>query len=255
MRSSRIIRSIAATAAFGLVAMPGLAAAASNTLVSYASSWRVLDNGTDQTPAALPSATHFAAPTYVESAAWRTETVQSGKVLGYGDNTRASFPTQTPNLFFSPTNALPNTNKYITTYFRQSFTVADASAVSALVLHVRRDDGIIVFVNGTEVARDNMPAGAYTSTTFASSIIDSAAEYAEQTINIPTTSLVTGQNLIAIELHQRDGTSSDITFAAELVATTLDAQIPEAPVTVLLSLGGVAVLGAATVVTRRRAAA
>ncbi len=251
MRTSRIVRSIAATAALGLIAMPGLAAAASNTLVAYESSWRVLDNGTDQTPAALPSATHFASTSYVESATWRTETVQSGKVLGYGDNGRASFPTQTPNLSFGPTS----TAKYITTYFRQSFTVADAAAVSALVLHVRRDDGVVVFVNGTEVARDNMPAGAYTSTTFSSSIVDSANEYAEQTINIPTTSLVTGQNLIAIELHQRDGTSSDITFAAELVATTLDAQIPEAPFTVMLSLGGVAILGAATIVKRRNAAA
>lgn len=229
---------------------PAIAAAATNvTLVPYASTWRVLDNGTNQTPAALPSATHFASGLYVESGDWRSETIQTNKVLGYGDNSRVNFPTQTPNLSFGPSS----TNKYITTYFRQSFSVADAAAVSSLTLNIRRDDGVVVFLNGTEVGRSNMPAGAYTHTTFSSSIIDSAAEYTPVTVTVPPSVLLTGQNLLTIELHQRDGTSSDITFAAELLAVVEETAVPELPSALLtVAIGAGLVL---VVTTRRRLAA
>ncbi|MBI5088268.1 MAG: hypothetical protein HZB15_05250 [Actinobacteria bacterium] len=254
MHSSRLVRVAALAALAGTVLLPLTASAASLNLIEYASTWRVLDDGTNQTPAALPATNHFASPAYVENVSWRSETIQPNKVLGYGDNTRANFPTQEPNLHFSPTNALPNTNKYITTYFRRSFDVTSASSVSSLVLNLRRDDGVVVYLNGVEVARSNMDPGTVTYTTFAPTIVDGAAEYTPVAVNIPTTGLVNGQNVLAIELHQRDGTSSDISFAAQLVATTLDPEIPEAPMTVLLPLVAAAGFGGLTFVQRRRTA-
>lgn len=246
MRSKRQL-ALAAALAAAVLAQPTLAAAATNvTVVPYTSTWKVLDNGTNQTPAALPSASHFADPSYVESGSWHAETIQANKVLGYGDNTRTNFPTQTPNLSFGPSS----TNKYITTYFRQIFNVADASSVASLTLNIRRDDGVVVFLNGTEVGRSNMSAGAYTYTTFAPTIIDSAAEYTPVTLSIPANLLLTGQNLLAIELHQRDGTSSDITFAAELIAAVEEAAVPEVPSGLLLA--GTAAAGLTLVATIRR---
>jgi hypothetical protein len=237
---------LAALIAIGGVA-PDLASAETLPVVPYSSSWRVLDNGTDQTPAALPAATNFASPAFVETAAWRTETIQPGKLLGYGDNSRATLPTQTPNLGYGPSS----TNKYITTYFRSTFTVADPGDVVGLALDLVRDDGAIVYLNGVEVFRTNMPAGAATFTTWSAAIVDGAAEYTPVSATIPTTALVAGTNLITVELHQRDGTSSDLGFALQLTATTLPPVVPEAPLTILLPLLGLATVAGAVTLRRR----
>ena len=243
MHIKHSFRIIAATTLAGALLSPATASAASVNYVENASAWRVLDNGTDQTLG-------FASSSYVETAAWRTETIQPNKVLGYGDDTRTNFPTQTPNLSYG--SAM--TNKHITTYFRQTFTVADASQLSSLTLNLVRDDAAVIYVNGVEVARSNMPAGPFTYRTFSSTIVDGAAEYTPNAINIPTTAVITGQNLLAIELHQRDGTSSDISFAAQLVGTTVDTVVPEAPLAILLPLLGLATLGGGVYVQRRRTA-
>src|SRR5215213_7851051 len=50
-------------------------------------------------------------------------------------------------------------NKYITTYFRKSFTVANPADFNSLTLDILRDDGAVVYLNGTEIYRNNMPAG------------------------------------------------------------------------------------------------
>ncbi|HZO84058.1 MAG TPA: twin-arginine translocation pathway signal protein, partial [Verrucomicrobiae bacterium] len=44
----------------------------------------------------------------------------------------------------------------MTAYFRHSFTLTNAPE-SWLTLRVRRDDGVIVYLNGAEVFRSNMP--------------------------------------------------------------------------------------------------
>ena len=46
-----------------------------------------------------------------------------------------------------------NTNNYITTYFRYTFNVPDASLYSGLNLSVLRDDGAVVYLNGVEIWR------------------------------------------------------------------------------------------------------
>src|SRR5882724_7052446 len=50
-------------------------------------------------------------------------------------------------------------NKYVTTYFRKSFDVTNAAAFTTLTLNLLRDDGAVIYLNGVEVRRDNMPAG------------------------------------------------------------------------------------------------
>ena len=247
IRRRPAVAALVATAGLALALSPATAGAAGTTLLPYTSSWKVLDDGTNQTPAALPSATHFASTAY-DASAWRTETVQAGKVLGYGDNPRANFPTQSPNLSYGPSSS----NKYITTYFRTTFT--NPGNVTSLTLNVRRDDGIVVYLNGVEVGRDNMGTGPVTYTTWSASIVDSSAEYTPITLTIPTTELVAGENLLAIELHQRDGSSSDITFAAELIAETLDPVVPEVGLPVLLGVLGAATGGAVLVLRQRRLA-
>ena len=107
-----------------------------------------------------------------------------------------------------------NNNKYITNYFRKRFTVKDISAISdTLKLAIMKDDGAVVYINGKEVVRTNMPTGAITYSTFAKS---SAAEGVFESYMIPKSSLVNGENIIAVEVHQNEINSSDLTFDLEL---------------------------------------
>src|SRR5207253_2793104 len=70
-------------------------------------------------------------------------------MLGYGDGGEATVVSYGPD---------PN-GKYFTTYFRRAFTILDPTVVSALAMQVRREDGVIVYLNGSEIYRNNMPTG------------------------------------------------------------------------------------------------
>ncbi len=110
----------------------------------------------------------------------------------------------------------PNSSsKYITTYFRRSFQVADAGAFISLPLRVRRDDGIVLHLNGVEVWRSNMPSGSpLFSTRATSAASDDGATW--QTATPSTTALVAGTNVLAAEVHQNTPNSSDLSFDLEL---------------------------------------
>jgi trimeric autotransporter adhesin len=172
------------------------APSATVTLLATGSIWRYLDNGTNQ------------------GTAWRgvgfnDSTWASGPgLLGYGHNDEATVVGFGPNA----------SQKYITTYFRSTFTVANAGSMQALLLRLIRDDGAVVYINGTEVARSNMPAGAITSTTFASTNVAAPADRAFNDFTIPTNVLVTGTNTIAVEVHQNYRASTDLAFDLALIA-------------------------------------
>lgn len=112
-------------------------------------------------------------------------------------------------------------------YFRARFNAAAPNAYTALKLRVVRDDGLVAYLNGVEVARNNMPTGAITSTTRASvGAYDSAEETRVVELAIPTNRLVEGSNVLAIEVHQVSSGSSDVSFNAEVRATPVDTATP-----------------------------
>ena len=105
----------------------------------------------------------------------------------------------------------PSNNRNIGFYFRRNFTVSNAALYQAYKFRVKRDDGIVVYVNGNEVWRDNMPSGIPTYATLASS---SPADDGQSwiTFTLPGNTFITGSNLIAAEVHNVNNTSSDISF-------------------------------------------
>jgi methionine-rich copper-binding protein CopC len=111
----------------------------------------------------------------------------------------------------------PNASqKYITTYFRKTITVTNPASFTGVTLNIRRDDGAVVYINGTERFRTNMPTGSISSTTRAST--DAADDgNTPQTVNLARTVLATGTNVIAVEIHQVNRTSSDISFDLQLI--------------------------------------
>ncbi len=180
---------------------------ASTSLVAFGSTWNYLDNGTDQ-------GTAWRAAAFNDSA-WAA----GPSKLGYGDANNAT------TVGFGPSS----TSKYITTYFRQSFNIANPASLSTLNLGVVRDDGVAVYLNGVEIVRNNLAAGALFNTLAPSPAIDAANETTPQNSSVsvaslPAGTLVAGTNVLAAEIHQQAITSSDIGFNFEMtgVGTTLD---------------------------------
>lgn len=95
-----------------------------------------------------------------------------------------------------------NNNKHITTYFRKSFEVTASDFNNTfLVMNAIRDDGMVVYLNGVEVWRDNMPI-SHNYLTNATIAIFGAQEKQWITKTIPN-ALVLGTNEIAVEIHQK----------------------------------------------------
>ena len=110
-------------------------------------------------------------------------------------------------------------NKYITSYYRQSFQITNPANVKELKLSLLRDDGAIVYLNGSEVVRSNMPTGTVTYSTYAPTAVGGTDESTFFEFTIDNSKLVAGKNVIAVEIHQANGSSSDISFDLSLSAT------------------------------------
>jgi len=110
-----------------------------------------------------------------------------------------------------------STDKYITTMFRHTFSVSlDSIALDALRLETSFDDGFVACLNGVEIARRSLPTGSVNYATTASS--REAGAYESIDITSHADKLLDGANLLAVEVHQRSATSSDLVWDASLTA-------------------------------------
>lgn len=89
---------------------------------------------------------------------------------------------------------------------RHGFTIAgDPSGVAQLMLYVRRDDGATIFLNGTEVARSGLSAGAWgEGLTADDGAAGSDGERYFRAV-VPADGLQTGENVVAVGLHGHPG--------------------------------------------------
>ena len=167
-----------------------------STLFNTGSSWNYLDTGANL------DGTGWQNVNFNDSA-WATGNGE----FGFGDGTETTTIDFGGNPF----------NKHITTYFRKQFL--SIGTFDSVTLQVRRDDGIVVYLNGTEVGRDNLPFGPIGYQTTAVTFLDGPAETEFIDITIPASLLVGGVNTIAVEVHQVNVTSSDLRFDARLIAS------------------------------------
>lgn len=98
-----------------------------------------------------------------------------------------------------------------------------------MTLRLLRDDGAVVYLNGVEVWRTNMPAGSVGHLTPASVAIGGADESIFVQTTISPSLLLNGTNVLAIELHQSGGTSSDISFDLQLIGSDGSASVTRGP--------------------------
>ncbi|HON07591.1 MAG TPA: Ig-like domain-containing protein, partial [Verrucomicrobiota bacterium] len=168
-----------------------------SALVSFGDKWKYLDNGSNQ------------------GSTWRNLNYDDrnwksgyGK-FGYGNDGELTVVSYGTN----------SNSRYITTYFRKTFTVSNPSQYSALMLNIIRDDGVVVYINGSEVFRDNMLDGVVSFNSLALRTIEPKEENVPIQAIIPA-NLVSGTNIIAVEIHQVNISSSDIGFDMEMVGLT-----------------------------------
>ena len=191
----------------GAVSAPGFADDA--TILARDAAWKFHDQG-ELTGDAWKAADF-------DDSAW-----QSGKApLGFGDDyseTDPSLPIGTV-IGFGDDAA----NKYMTSYFRTAVEVGDLSAYTGLEVYIHVDDGCVVYINGVEAFRKGIEDGAVA--------YDTAAKFKpkEETFTASVSLFTSGKNVIAAEVHQDGGDSSDLWFELGVKGVTGEAAPAAAP--------------------------
>jgi hypothetical protein len=164
------------------------------SLIAGGSAWRYRDNG-------IAPAVDWTTVSYNDST-WPSGFAR----LGYGGGG------ETTTIGYG---ADPN-NRHRTTWFRQTFHVTDASVFDALRVEFQRDDGAVIYLNGVELVRDNLPAGPIGFGTLATTSVSPPDETAWQSHIVPAFALVNGSNVVAVEVHQAMPNSTDLGFDLRL---------------------------------------
>lgn len=184
---------------------------ADNKVISLATNWKYLDDNTDPSGGDVNNATKWAQPGFNDSG-WSSAAGKFGakkgilQDLGGEDN----LPTVLLNQYYTESKNVP------TFFFRTTFTVSDVDKVTALLGSLKADDGVVVYLNGQEIANDNMTKGdvvaepnMYYAGTGGG---DPAVKEIHLTKEMLAGKLVEGENTLAVELHNDRETSSDIYF-------------------------------------------
>lgn len=137
-------------------------------------------------------------------------------------------------------------SRYTTAYFRKTFNfndskVTDTNFPFVSYLNIKRDDGVVVYLNGEEIYRQNMPTGTISYTTNASQAVSFKTAYKSFIADMRNHTISTkinkdlkqGENLLAVEIHQctanQDKTVdlyNDLIFDLELRSNHVNKSVP-----------------------------
>ncbi|MGB5756339.1 MAG: hypothetical protein WBM50_05450, partial [Acidimicrobiales bacterium] len=155
-------------------------------LVESSSPWRYDDSGTDR------------------GSAWRTVSFDDAGwdegpgEFGFGDGDEATILAA----------------GHVTYYARKRFDFSGPIPAS-LDLRLKADDGAVVYLNGVEILRDNMPEGPIDAATEAVGWRSGADESFVQH-SVSSAPLVQGENVLAVEVHNVWSGNNDLSFDARL---------------------------------------
>lgn len=171
-----------------------------NELVPFESTWKYLDDGSDQYTIGTP----FYSESYDDSG-WAEGVAR----FGYGGDGEVT------TIDFGPDSS----NKYITTYFRKTFEYEPGNTTfERLMLSLYADDGVRVYLNGVLLHRYRVPASA-DHTTLAGSAVNGDTERRLYDYEFDPSLIREGQNTVAVSLHQRTPDSEDAGFDMRLALT------------------------------------
>jgi hypothetical protein len=153
-------------------------------LVRYGDVWKYDDGNVDPGPSWTSAA--------FDDAAWKSGPGQ----LGYGDGDEAT-------VLSKRTPSQPSV------YFRKKFNVEIPADATLSVIY---DDGLVVYLNGVSVLSKNVSNVAFGAYATATSVDNARASAV-----VAASRFVTGENVLAVVVKQASGSSSDVSFALELV--------------------------------------
>ena len=161
------------------------------SLLNYGGIWRYYSLNNYSAAPPNVSGLNWTQDAYNDASNW-TNTANNSNAFGYNE---------------SGVNSPSQTNRE-TYYLRRDINITNPSQYSTITLTAKYDDGAVVYVNGVEVARMNMPSGTLVYGTNPSG----NREYTDGdfVIDIPSASFSNGNNQIAVELYQ--GTSNTVDF-------------------------------------------
>lgn len=112
----------------------------------------------------------------------------------------------------------------ISVFVRKKFNISNLSAVKELLLDLDYDDGFVVYINGYEVARENLGSVGditpYNTTTpdYVNPLLTNGSPLAHYDLSDNIKYLVEGENVLAIQIHNISETSSDLLLYPFLTA-------------------------------------
>ncbi len=185
-----------------------------NTIISSGDDWKYW------VPTSEPGANWRLAP--FNDSGWLTG--KSG--IGFGDNDDATI--------------IPRSNSL---FIRKKFTLTNVSQIRQLMFHMDYDDGFVAYLNGVEIARVNMLGrGALPRFDVFANGSHEALIYQNlppEAFNISNliSILKNGENILSIQVHNSDITSSDLSAIPFLSIATSDNK-PDARTVAILGLKG-----------------
>jgi len=165
--------------------VPTDAPVSTTTVIAFGSVWAYYDQ-----PAAPPSAWREGAGDWPSGPA----------ELGFGDGDEAT-------LLLDADPNVPST------YFRTTIEL-DSDPV-AVLMEVRYDDAVTVWVNDTQVAQENFTAPL----THEAYVMASTPDNSTATVALPPSAFRTGTNRISVMVKQHSATSTDLSFDLRLDIT------------------------------------
>lgn len=134
------------------------------------------------------------------------------KSASYSDN---SWSEGNAPLGYGKTQTTQTQKNHSSYYFRKTFNLSDCTNTDTYTLNYTVDDGMVVYVNGQEAGRYQMPSGTVDYNTAASTYANGNPDTG--TMTLPASLFHSGSNVIAVEVHNNQPSSSDIYWDASLV--------------------------------------
>jgi hypothetical protein len=195
--STRPARGIAASLplflAIGLAILPGNARSQETVLLALGEEWRYF-KGTEEPP---PDWNQFG----FDDTGW----LSGPTGIGYADGDDTTVLTDMMN-------------GYMSIFTRKTFEVSNAAAITNLVLRINYDDGFVAYLNGVEVARSaNMGVPDTPVDRSFGATPDHEVAVAPESFVLDVSLLDNGENILAVQVHNNQLASSDLSFRPELV--------------------------------------
>lgn len=202
---------------------------AQTTLLPFGSNdWKFYVNASSPSEPPSSSTLDWKSPNYVtDNPNWR---LSKTAPLGYSStiiNNIVYYHSAFSNTDISLGDTInPGTNvngKPLVTYYRKTITVPNLANYTSFSLTSKRDDGIVVYFNGSEVYRDRMPAGTPTASTAADNCIGGGTCTSTNENGITVTFLPNSFNVspnanqitITAEVHQNPSVNSVYTTSSD----------------------------------------